>query len=137
VSLRYAFQTKRKLFFIFDYINGGELFFHLNKNYYFSEERTRFYAAEILTALEYLHSNEIIFRDLKPENILLDNAGHIKLTDFGLAKDISKCKKTSSICGTAEYMAPEVLLGKEYSCSVDMWSLGILIYEMLTGYVQQ
>ena len=111
------------------------MFFHLNKNYYFSEERARFYAAEIIIALEYLHGRDIVFRDLKPENILLDDTGHIKLTDFGLAKDVSVSKKASSICGTAEYMAPEVLLGKDYGSAVDMWSMGVLIYEMLTGYV--
>ena len=93
-----------------------------------------FYSAEIFLAISFLHSKGIIYRDLKPENILLDRYGHIKLTDFGLAKHIQKTEgKTQTFCGTAEYIAPEILIGKEYNFSVDIWSLGILIYEMLTG----
>jgi len=135
VKMRYAFQTKKKLFFIFDYIKGGELFYHLSQCQYFEEERARFYAAELLATLEFIHSKNIIYRDLKPENIMLDDTGHIKLTDFGLAKKLPTDSKACTLCGTAEYMAPEIIKGERYGNSVDYWSLGVLIYEMLTGYV--
>lgn len=86
VKLHYAFQTPERLYFVIDFLNGGELFFHLRKETKFHEQRTRFYAAEIILALECLHGNGIIYRDLKPENVILDSDGHIKLTDFGLSK---------------------------------------------------
>jgi RAC serine/threonine-protein kinase len=134
VNLNFSFQTEDKLYFVLDYINGGELFYHLQKEKKFNEERVRFYAAEILLALEHLHSNGIIYRDLKPENLLLTNEGHIVLTDFGLCKEgIKDNDKTETFCGTPEYLAPEVLKGKGYGKAVDWWSFGSLIYEMLTG----
>jgi serine/threonine protein kinase len=136
VQLRYAFQTNKKLYMVMDFINGGELFFHLRKKQRFSEDRTRFYAAEILLALDYLHSIGVIYRDLKPENVLLDSEGHIKLTDFGLSKQFfgsERNQKAFSFCGTPEYLAPEILKGTGHDKAVDYWSLGALIYEMLTG----
>lgn len=133
VNLRYAFQTKDKLYMILDYVNGGELFYHLKKNGKFSESRVRFYAAEISSALLHLHSHGIIYRDLKPENILLDMDGHIVITDFGLSKEVKSDDNTHTFCGTPEYLAPEVLRGQGHSHPVDWWSLGTLIYEMLTG----
>lgn len=133
VALRYAFQTKAKLYMVFDFISGGELFQHLKNVEYFPEERARFYAAEILLALEFLHKKHIIYRDLKPENVLLDTEGHVKITDFGLAKDI-KDGKTNTFCGTDEYLAPEIILNEPYNESVDYWALGVLIFEMLTGW---
>jgi len=135
VNLNFSFQTEDKLYFILDYVNGGELFFHLQKEKKFSEERVIFYAAEILLALEHLHSNGIIYRDLKPENLLLTNEGHIVLTDFGLCKEgiIKDDDRTGTFCGTPEYLAPEVLKGKGYGRAVDWWSFGSLLYEMLTG----
>lgn len=135
VNLHFSFQTEDKLYFILDYINGGELFFHLQREKRFSEERVIFYGAEILLALEHLHTNGIIYRDLKPENLLITNEGHIVLTDFGLCKEGIKSDedRTGTFCGTPEYLAPEVLKGKGYGKAVDWWSFGSLLYEMLTG----
>jgi RAC serine/threonine-protein kinase len=135
VKLHYSFQTSDKLYFIMDYINGGELFFHLQKEKRFSEDRVRFYAAEIVAGLEYLHSAGVIYRDLKPENLLLTHEGHIVMTDFGLSKEglHERDDRTGTFCGTPEYLAPEVLEGKGYGKAVDWWSFGTLMYEMLTG----
>jgi len=135
VKLHYAFQTSDKLYFIMDYINGGELFFHLQKEKRFPEDRVRFYAAEIVAGLEYLHSAGVIYRDLKPENLLLTHEGHIVMTDFGLSKEglHDRDDRTGTFCGTPEYLAPEVLEGKGYGKAVDWWSFGTLMYEMLTG----
>jgi len=134
MKLHYSFQTPDKLYLVMDFINGGELFYHLQSERRFSPERSRFYAAEIVLGLEHLHKNGIIYRDLKPENLLLDASGHIKMTDFGLSKEgLTNDDRTNTFCGTPEYLAPEVLDGKDYNKAVDWWSLGTLIYEMLTG----
>lgn len=134
VSLHYAFQTPKKLYLVLDYCPGGELFFHLSRAGRFSEGRTRFYTSELLLALEYLHSLNIIFRDLKPENVLLDENGHAKLTDFGLSKEgICDNFSARTMCGTPEYLAPELLDSKGHGKAVDWYSLGALCYEMLTG----
>jgi len=133
VQLHYAFQTKDKLYMILDYINGGELFFHLKKEGRFQETRVRFYASEIVCALAHLHSLGIVYRDLKPENILLNSEGHITITDFGLSKQIKMDEGTHTFCGTPEYLAPEVLKGQGHGIAVDWWSLGTLVFEMLTG----
>mmetsp|Transcript_22199 Transcript_22199/g.48473 ORF Transcript_22199/g.48473 Transcript_22199/m.48473 type:complete len:514 (+) Transcript_22199:245-1786(+) len=135
VQLRFSFQTPGKLYLVLDFINGGHLFFNLYRQGVFSEDVARLYTAEIVSALAYLHSRGIMHRDLKPENVLLDNEGHIRLTDFGLAKgnmgdDINR---TNSFIGTMEYMAPEIIDGKGHSKGVDWWSTGILLYEMLCG----
>jgi len=132
VTLHYAFQTPKKLYFVLEYCPGGELFFHLSRAGRFSEGRCRFYASEILLAIEYLHRLNIIYRDLKPENILLASDGYLKLTDFGFAKKIEH--RTYTLCGTPEYIAPEVLLNKGHGKPVDWWTLGILVYEMIVGY---
>jgi len=135
IKLHFTFQNVEKIFFAFSYYNGGELFFHLSKHKRFPESYVKFYAAEIYLAINYLHSKNIIYRDLKPENIILDKLGHIKLIDFGLAKgNISKSKLTSSICGTNEYIPPEVISGMSYNFNFDWWGLGIIIYELLYGY---
>ena len=120
VQLKYAFQTSDKLYMVMDFVNGGELFFHLRRCTKFPEERTRFYAAEILLALDYLHTQKIVYRDLKPENVLIDSEGHIKLTDFGLSKIFfTGEKKAFSFCGTPEYLAPEILKGIGHDQAVD------------------
>lgn len=133
VNLNYAFQTKDKLYMILDYINGGELFFHLKKEGRFAESRVKLYAAEIVCALAHLHSLDIVYRDLKPENILLDSEGHICITDFGLSKKLEADGGTHTFCGTPEYLAPEVLKGHGHGIAVDWWSLGTLLFEMMTG----
>jgi hypothetical protein len=135
VRLHAAFQTEEKLYFVLDYCAGGELFFHLSRAGKFPEEVSRFYTAELLLALEHLHAHDIVYRDMKPENVLLDSAGHVKLADFGLAKDGVKESTTgaSSLCGTPEYLAPEILARLGHGKAVDWWGLGMLLYEMLTG----
>ena len=137
VSLKFAFQSDTKLYLVMDYYNGGELFYHLRKNNRFNEEQAKFYLAQIILAIEFLHKNKIIYRDIKPENIILDNKGYIKLTDFGLAKeDITEEVGTQTFCGTPEYLAPEIIRGDKYGKSVDIWCMGILLYEMLFGLVK-
>jgi len=132
--LKYSFQTQDKLYMILDYINGGELFYHLSDAERFDEERARFYAAEILLALGYLHSLNIVYRDLKPENLLLDMNGNICLTDFGLCKEnLGYGSVTHTFCGSPEYLAPEIFMGNGYDKSVDWWALATLLYEMLSG----
>ncbi|CAK87907.1 unnamed protein product (macronuclear) [Paramecium tetraurelia] len=131
VSLNWAFQTPEKLFFITQFMKGGELFQHLKHVKRFEESRTKFYVSEIILALEHLHSKNIIYRDLKPENVLLDDQGHVCLTDFGMAKILKKNELAKSFCGTPEYLAPEILLETGHSMAADWWALGILTYEML------
>ncbi|KAL1607025.1 hypothetical protein SLS59_002728 [Nothophoma quercina] len=135
VNFYYAFQDHEKLYLILEYAQGGELFHHLEAERMFSEPVTAFYMAEMVLALDHLHRKVgVIYRDLKPENCLLDHEGHLLLTDFGLSKvtldDESPCR---SILGTPEYMAPEVIEGKEYGAAVDWWSLGALGFDLLTG----
>ncbi|KAL6753068.1 kinase-like domain-containing protein [Haematococcus lacustris] len=135
VTLRFSFQTPTKLYLVLDFINGGHLFYSLYREGVFSEDVARLYCAEIVSALSYLHSIGIMHRDLKPENVLLDNEGHVRLTDFGLAKgnmDVEGARSNSFI-GTMEYMAPEIIEAKGHTKSVDWWSTGILLYEMLCG----
>lgn len=134
VPLKFSFQSPDKLYLVLAFINGGELFHHLQREGRFNEERSRFYAAELLCALEHLHGFNVVYRDLKPENILLDYTGHIALCDFGLCKlNMGDDETTNTFCGTPEYLAPELLLGHGYTKAVDWWTLGVLLYEMLTG----
>uniref|UniRef100_A0A7I4CRG1 non-specific serine/threonine protein kinase n=1 Tax=Physcomitrium patens TaxID=3218 RepID=A0A7I4CRG1_PHYPA len=133
VQLQYSFQTKSKLYLVLDFINGGHLFFQLFRQGTFNEDLARMYTAEIVLAVAHLHENGIIHRDLKPENILLDADGHVMLTDFGLAKEVKEDSHSNSLCGTIEYMAPEIILSKGHGKAADWWSVGILLYEMLTG----
>jgi serine/threonine protein kinase len=135
VSLKYSFQTADKLYLVLDYLCGGELFTHLSSVDHFTEDRTRFYAAQIVLALGHLHENGVIYRDLKPENLMLDMDGYLCLTDFGLCKEgLAPGQKTRTFCGSPEYLAPEILKGKPYDKAVDWWALGTFIYEMLSGW---
>uniref|UniRef100_A0A8C8H5Z8 non-specific serine/threonine protein kinase n=1 Tax=Oncorhynchus tshawytscha TaxID=74940 RepID=A0A8C8H5Z8_ONCTS len=134
VDLIYAFQTGGKLYLILEYLSGGELFMQLEREGIFMEDTACFYLAEISMALGHLHLKGIIYRDLKPENIMLSNNGHVKLTDFGLCKEsIHDGTVTHTFCGTIEYMAPEILMRSGHNRAVDWWSLGALMYDMLTG----
>ena len=135
VRLNYAFQDSKRLYFLTEFLQGGELFFHLRKNSGYKEKAVRFYMCQILLALEYMHKNNYIYRDLKPENILIDKEGNIKLTDFGLSKIMPKEEKTTyTMCGTAEYLAPEILFGKGYDKTCDWFSFGVVLFEMFCGY---
>lgn len=136
VGLKFSFQSATELYFVTDYKSGGELFWHLQREGRFTEERARFYIAELVLALEHLHKYDIVYRDLKPENILLDATGHVALCDFGLSKpDLGAGQLTNTFCGTTEYLAPEVLLDESgYSKLVDFWSLGVLLFEMCCGW---
>ena len=157
VSMHCSFQTKEKLFIVMDFLAGGELFLRIGKEGIFLEDQAAFYLAEIILALEHLHNNDILHRDLKPENVLLSSDGHVCLTDFGLSKDFSLEQRywsestaedptatdndnpndsetrAKTICGTTEYMAPEMIAKKGYGKAADFWSLGCLFYEMLSG----
>uniref|UniRef100_A0A674EL63 Ribosomal protein S6 kinase n=1 Tax=Salmo trutta TaxID=8032 RepID=A0A674EL63_SALTR len=135
VTLHYAFQTDTKLHLILDYVNGGELFTHLVQRVRFKEQEVALYSGEIVLALEHLHQLGIVYRDLKLENILMDSSGHIVLTDFGLSKEFDELERAYSVCGTIEYMAPEIAEGGEagHDMAVDWWSLGVLMYELMTG----
>ncbi|KAK6479177.1 RAC-alpha serine/threonine-protein kinase isoform X1 [Huso huso] len=134
-GLKYSFQNHDRLCFVMEYANGGELFFHLSRDRVFSEDRSRFYGAEIVSALDYLHSEKnVVYRDLKLENLMLDKDGHIKITDFGLCKEGIKDGATmKTFCGTPEYLAPEVLEDNDYGQAVDWWGLGVVMYEMMCG----
>ncbi|KAK8085595.1 hypothetical protein PG997_006866 [Apiospora hydei] len=136
VGLKFSFQTSGDLFLVTDYMSGGELFWHLQKEGRFDEKRAKFYIAELILAIQHLHKNDIVYRDLKPENILLDANGHIALCDFGLSKaNLTKNDTTNTFCGTTEYLAPEVLLDEAgYTKMVDFWSLGVLVFEMCCGW---
>ncbi|XP_065113834.2 ribosomal protein S6 kinase beta-2-like [Paramisgurnus dabryanus] len=134
VELWYAFQTDGKLYLILECLSGGELFMQLEKEGIFMEDTACFYLGEITLALGHLHSKGIIYRDLKPENIMLNHEGHIKLTDFGLCKEsIHDGSVTHTFCGTIEYMAPEILTRSGHNRAVDWWSLGALMFDMMTG----
>ena len=134
VKLIYAFQDKEKLYFITEFMQGGELFFHLRRNPQYKEKSVKFYMSEILLAIDYMHKNNFIYRDLKPENILIDKYGHIKLTDFGLSKLLDEeAQKTYTLCGTAEYLAPEIIFEKGYDKTCDWFSFGVVLFEMLCG----
>lgn len=132
-SLHFAFQTHGKVYLVMEFLNGGQLLYHMRKMAMFTEDHVKIFAAEMVLALEYLHSLDIIHRDLKPENVLLASDGHLCLADFGLAKVNVTDNTARTFCGTIEYMAPEIIKGSGHGKAADWWSLGILIYDMLTG----
>jgi len=134
VQLYYAFQNECKVYLVMDFVNGGQILFHLREQAMFSEQLVRFYSAQVILAVEHLHLLDVIHRDLKPENILINQTGYIALTDFGFAKEeMTDGSKTRTFCGTIEYMAPEMISGSGYGKAADWWSVGILIFDMLTG----
>lgn len=128
-----TFQDDYYIFFVLEYACGGELFTRMKKLGTLPTQDAQFYIAELVLALEYLHDKGIIFRDLKPENILIDRLGHVKITDFGFAKAVLD-GKTYTMCGTPEYLAPEIILGKGHGREVDWWALGVLLFEMMAGF---
>ena len=135
-QLQFAFQDAKKLYLVTEFMQGGELFFHIKRRTGFKEVSAKFYMSQIFLAIDYLHKNGYIYRDLKPENILIDKEGNIKLTDFGLSKVISTdgdINTTNTLCGTLEYIAPEIFQRKPYDKSIDWFSFGVVLYEMLTG----
>merc|ERR1719183_2360937 len=132
VNMFGSFHDQRYIYMVLEFIVGGEFFTHLRKAGRFDNELSCFYGAQIACIFEYCHNKNIVYRDLKPENILINSDGYLKLTDFGFAKVIEH--RTYTLCGTPEYIAPEVLLNKGHGKPVDWWTLGILIYEMIVGY---
>ncbi|XP_075677250.1 cGMP-dependent protein kinase 1-like [Dermatophagoides pteronyssinus] len=133
IKLYRTFQDDSNVYFLLETALGGELWTVLRQRGPFNEQCVRFYAACVIEALQYLHSKNIIYRDLKPENCLLDSDGYLKLTDFGFSKYLPAGEKTWTFCGTPEYVAPEIILNRGHDKAVDIWALGILIYELLTG----
>ncbi|KAJ8910800.1 hypothetical protein NQ315_014508 [Exocentrus adspersus] len=133
VKLYKTFKDAKYLYMLMESCLGGELWTVLRDKGHFDDATTRFYTACVVEAFDYLHSRNIIYRDLKPENLLLDNQGYVKLVDFGFAKKLQSGRKTWTFCGTPEYVAPEVILNKGHDISADYWSLGVLMFELLTG----
>ncbi|XP_058819148.1 cGMP-dependent protein kinase, isozyme 2 forms cD4/T1/T3A/T3B isoform X2 [Topomyia yanbarensis] len=133
VKLYKTFKDRKYLYMLMESCLGGELWTILRDRGHFDDSTTRFYTACVVEAFDYLHSRNIIYRDLKPENLLLDVSGYVKLVDFGFAKKLQSGRKTWTFCGTPEYVAPEVILNRGHDISADYWSLGVLMFELLTG----
>ncbi|XP_066143796.1 cAMP-dependent protein kinase catalytic subunit alpha-like isoform X2 [Euwallacea fornicatus] len=132
ISLEYSFKDNSYIYLLMPFINGGEMFTHLRRNHKFDENLSKFYAAQVLLALEFLHYCDVIYRDLKPENILVDMKGYLKIADMGFCKIVKG--RTWTLCGTPEYIAPEIILSKGYGKAVDWWSYGVLLFEMSAGH---
>uniref|UniRef100_A0A1I7UES1 Non-specific serine/threonine protein kinase n=1 Tax=Caenorhabditis tropicalis TaxID=1561998 RepID=A0A1I7UES1_9PELO len=133
-KMSYFYESAKKRYFVLEFLAGGDLFTILSRNSVLDENATRFYIAEVTLALEHLYNHDVIYRDLKLENVMLDAKGHVKLTDFGFAKFLEKGKRTSTFCGTADYLSPEMVRKAPYDHSVDRWAMGILMYELLVGH---
>merc|ERR1712167_297383 len=133
VNMFGSFKDDRYVFIVMEVVSGGEMFTHLRRARKFSDEQAKFYGLIIAAVFAHMHASNIIHRDLKPENILMEASGYAKLTDFGFAKIVEPGARTYTLCGTPEYIAPEVLLNKGHGKPVDWWTLGILIYEMIVG----
>merc|ERR1711907_86714 len=133
VNMLGSFKDERYVYIVMECVGGGELFTHLRRARKFTDEQSKFYGAQTGAAFEHIHSKNIVHRDLKPENLLISSDGYSKLTDFGFAKVVEPGSRTYTLCGTPEYIAPEVLLNKGHGKPVDWWTLGILIYEMIVG----
>ncbi|XP_054264206.1 cAMP-dependent protein kinase catalytic subunit beta-like [Macrosteles quadrilineatus] len=133
IYLIYTFKDNCYIYFVLPFVEGGDLYRHMQAIGPGSEDQARFYACQIILALEYLHHLDFVYRDLKPENILLDHTGYLKLADFGFTKRLKRRLRTYTLCGTPEYMAPEIILNKGYGKSVDWWAAGCFIYEMVAG----
>jgi len=134
VHLYKTYRTDEEFFIVMEFLEGGELHQHLKRVGRFTLAVAKFYSAQTILALEYLHKKSIAYRDLKPENIVIDKEGHAMLTDFGLAKHVEKGQKTYSFCGTPEYICPEIISNEGHNQLVDWWACGILIFEMLCGF---
>eukprot|EP00494_Astrolonche_serrata_P031096 UN31365 len=132
VNLIQTYQDAKRIYFLLEVCLGGELFTILRRRRYFNEETSQFYAGCVIEGFEYLHGRNIIYRDLKPENLVLGSDGYLKITDFGFAKEVAD--KTFTLCGTPDYLAPEIVTGQGHGKGVDWWTLGILIYEMLASF---
>lgn len=133
LKLHNMYQDKRFVYLLLELCLGGELFTFLRKAKRFGEKASRFYAASVVSAFQEIHNKSLAYRDLKPENIVLDNKGYIKVIDFGLAKRVKD--RTWTLCGTPDYLAPEIILSLGHNRAVDYWALGVLIYEMVVGHV--
>jgi serum/glucocorticoid-regulated kinase 2 len=131
--MEYVFQNDVRIYFLMEFVKGGELFTHIIEKKRFDEETTRFIVAQIASALGYLHSKEIIYRDLKPENVLIETDGYIKLIDFGLSRILPMNDIALTFCGTAEYCSPEMVNEVGHDQNTDWWALGVILYEMLIG----
>jgi len=134
VKMRYAFQSAEKLYMVMDFYGGGSLFYHLEMEGAFSEDCVKFFSAQLVLGVQYLHDNGIVYRDLKLENILMDTQGNLAITDFGLSKEIDPSNRmwASTFCGTPLYVAPEMVHRRKYGFAVDWWALGIIMYELLS-----
>lgn len=133
-GMHYAYQSQKHLYFVLDYCPGGELFYYLQQIGRFKEKAARFYAANVLIGLKYLHSLNVLYRDLKPENLMVDSNGYLKLIDFGFSTIMTDtCQPDYRVCGTPEYIPPEVLQGKGYNEKSEWWAFGCLVYELLVG----
>lgn len=126
-------QDARSLYIMMEYIEGGELFKLVQKQGKLDATHARFYAAQIILTFEYLHGKHLVYRDLKPENVLIQKSGFLKLSDFGFIKHLKPGERTYTLCGTPEYLAPEILMNKGHSKAVDWYCLGVFIYELMVG----